>query len=70
MLWFNFVLMSKFYFPLFQAYYHTLPIPKQRRIKFRPSDKIEPQHIYFEGPETKNSNIIIILKLASAKHHH
>ena len=53
---------SKLYFPLFQAYYHTLPYPKTKE------NKIEPQHIYFASPETKNSNITI-LKLALAKHY-
>ena len=69
MLLFNFILGLNFiflYFKLIIIHYH---IPKQRSIKFRPSDKIEPQHIYFEGPETKNSTITV-LKLALAKHHY
>ena len=36
----------KFYFPLFQTHYHTLPTAKQRKIKFNQRNlyQIEPQH--------------------------
>ena len=30
----------KFYFPLLQTYYHILPTPKQRKIKFKPRIKL------------------------------
>ena len=36
----------KFYFPLFQGHYHTLPYPKTTKIKkIQTKDKIELQHI-------------------------
>ena len=49
MLWFNFIVGSKFYFPLFQTHYHTLSyisITKNKGRWFWIKDKIEPQHIY------------------------
>ena len=35
----------KFFFPLFQTYYHTLPYPKTKENKISTKDKIEPQLI-------------------------
>ena len=34
---------SKFYFPLFQTHYRTLPYPKTNENKLKTKDKIEPQ---------------------------
>ena len=38
-------LWFKFYFPLFQTHYHTLPCPKTKENKIYTKDKIEPQNI-------------------------
>ena len=35
----------KFYFPLFQAHYHTLPYPKTKGNKIWTKDQIEPHHM-------------------------
>ena len=49
MLWFNFYPWFKFYFPLFWGmvlYDNELETTKQKKIKFKPRIKIEPQHIH------------------------
>ena len=39
----------KFYFPLFKTHYHTLPYPKQRKIKFKPRKTLNHNiYSYFE----------------------
>ena len=38
----------KFYFPLFQTHYHTLPYQKEREIKFKPRIKLN-HNIYIDN---------------------
>ena len=38
-------LWFKFYFPVFQSHYQTLPYPKTKENKIKTKDKIEPQHL-------------------------
>ena len=37
----------KFYFPLVQTHYHTLPYPKTKENKIQTKEKIEPQHGHY-----------------------
>ena len=41
----QFYLWFKFYFPLFQTNYHTLPYSKTKKNKILTKDKSEPQHV-------------------------
>ena len=57
MLWFKlFYLWFEFYFPLFQTHYHTLPYPKQWKIKFKPRIELK---VYPELIKVHTANIEI-----------
>ena len=51
-----FYLWFEFYFPLFQTHYHTLPYPKQWKIKFKPRIELK---VYPELIKVHTSNIEI-----------
>ena len=36
----------KFYFPLFESHYDTLPYPKTKENNIQTKDKVEPQHLH------------------------
>ena len=58
----------KFYSPLFQTHYHTLPYPKTKENKIQTKDKFEPQHIHHYSPpplSASGDKSILVKKLGN-----